>query len=42
MRIIDNMPNMNQQKFLLEFDLRIKTPVRNNPDMLYKNYWKYK
>lgn len=39
MNLIDQMPNMNQQKFILEFNLEIKQPVLNNPDMLRKNYW---
>ena len=40
MNAIDAIPNMNQSKFLYEFNLRIVQPVRNNPDMLYNNYWK--
>lgn len=39
MRIIDNMPNMNQQQFIIQFELRIKQPVIQNPDMLYRKYW---
>jgi hypothetical protein len=39
MRIIDNIPNMNQQRFIMEFNNRVKIPIRNNPEMLYKKYW---
>ena len=39
MRIIDNIPNMNQQRFIMEFNYRVKIPIRNNPEMLYKKYW---
>ncbi|MBQ8714680.1 MAG: AHH domain-containing protein [Prevotella sp.] len=34
MRIIDNMLNMNQQQFINQFEIRVKQPIRNNPDML--------
>ena len=40
MRTIDAMPNMNQQQFIQLFDLNVRQPVINNPNMLYKNYWK--
>ena len=40
MQIIDRMPNMNQTKFIDHFEQRVKVPVRNNPEMLYKNFWK--
>jgi hypothetical protein len=40
MRIIDAMPNMNQQQFINLFNLNVRQPVVNNPNMLYKNYWK--
>ena len=39
MRMIDNMLNMNQQEFIHQFDIRVKQPVRNNPEILYKKYW---
>jgi hypothetical protein len=39
---IDNTPQMNQREFLIQFDIRVKQPIRNNPEMLYKNYWKNK
>lgn len=39
MRIINAMPNMNQQNFIIQFDLMVKQPVIKNPDMLYKAYW---
>jgi len=39
MRIIDNMPNMNQQEFIRQFNIKVKQHIRNNPEMLYKNYW---
>lgn len=39
---IDKSSQMNKQKFLIQFDIRVKQPIRNNPEMLYKNYWKNK
>lgn len=30
---------MNQQNFIYQFEIKVKIPVRNNPDMLYKKYW---
>ena len=41
MNAIDAMPNMNQSKFLYEFDIRVIQPVKSNPDMLYKSYWNH-
>jgi len=40
MREIDMTPGMNQEYFIQQFEIRVKQPVRNNPDMLNKNYWK--
>jgi hypothetical protein len=31
---------MNQMKFIDHFEQKVKVPIRNNPDMLYKNYWR--
>ena len=42
LRQIDKSSQMNKQKFLIQFDIRVKQPIRNNPEMLYKNYWKNK
>ncbi len=39
MRLIDKMPGMNQQRFLEEFDIRIKQPIIDNPEMLRKAWW---
>jgi hypothetical protein len=39
MGLIDEMPGMNQQRFLQEFDFRIKQNVINNPEMLRKSWW---
>lgn len=36
---IDAMPGMNKQQFIKQFDIRIKQPVRKNPNILYKKYW---
>lgn len=35
------MPDMNQQRFINQFEQRVKVPIRNNPDMLYKKFWLY-
>jgi RHS repeat-associated protein len=40
MRTISNTPGMNQQQFIKAFDLKIRQPVINNPNMLRKFYWK--
>lgn len=39
-RMIDQIPNMNQERFLIEFNMRIKSPVLKNPEILRKSYWK--
>lgn len=39
MKTIDMMPDMNQIKFINQFEQRVKVPIRNNPDMLYKKFW---
>jgi len=39
MRLIDAMPDMNQQKFIIEFEIRVKQPVINNPYILNKTFW---
>lgn len=31
----------NRSLFLDHFDFYIKQPIRDNPSMLYKIYWKY-
>ena len=40
MKLIDRMPDMNQMKFIDHFEQKVKVPIRNNPDMLYKKYWR--
>ena len=42
MKKIDMMPQMNRGRFIIQFEQRVKTPIRSNPDMLYKNYWQQK
>lgn len=39
MKTIDAIPNMNQQNFINQFNIRIIQPIKNNPDILYKKYW---
>jgi len=39
MEIIDMMPDMNQRRFINQFEKRVKVPIRNNPDMLNKKFW---
>lgn len=39
MKDIDVIPNMSQQEFIRQFNIRIIQPVRANPDMLYSDYW---
>ena len=39
MKIIDVMPNMNQGRFINQFEQRVKVPLQNNPEMLYKKFW---
>lgn len=36
---IDKLSNGNKQLFLNYFDIYIKQPIRDNPSMLYGNYW---
>lgn len=40
MRRIDNMANGNKDIFLDLYESEIKSIIRDNPDMLYSNYWK--
>lgn len=35
-----DMAGNNVELFLYYFEKNVKEKVRNNPDMLYKNYWK--
>ena len=39
MQEISKIANGNQNLFLNLFELMVKQPIRNNPDMLYKKYW---
>ena len=36
------MAGNNVELFFYYFEKNVKEKVRNNPDMLYKNYWKNK
>ena len=40
MRSADHMANGSTSKFLYYFETYIKDPVRDNPNMLRKNFWK--
>ena len=40
MRNIDNIANGNRDIFLELYESEIKSIIRDNPDMLYSNYWK--
>ncbi|MDO4304978.1 MAG: AHH domain-containing protein, partial [Bacillota bacterium] len=40
MRNIDNIANGNKDIFLDLYESEIKSIIRDNPDMLYSNYWK--
>ncbi len=40
MQRIDEMPNMTQSRFIDLFQQRVVKPVRENPEMLRKSYWK--
>ena len=40
MRSADHMANGSTSKFLYYFEKYVKDPVRNNPNMLRKNFWK--
>ena len=42
MKQIDAMPNMNQQNFIKQFNIKVIQPVKNNPEMLYKSFWQKK
>jgi hypothetical protein len=37
---IDAIPGMNQNDFIKLFRERIIQPIKINPDMLYKKYWR--
>ena len=37
---IDNIANGNKDIFLDLYESEMKNVIRNNPDMLYSNYWK--
>lgn len=39
-REINKMSNMNQTEFIRLFQEKVIIPVSNNPEMLYKRYWK--
>ena len=36
---LDNIANGNKEVFLDLFEENVKSVIRENPDMLYKNYW---
>jgi len=40
MKNIDNIANGNKAIFLDLYESEMKNVIRNNPDMLYSNYWK--
>lgn len=40
MQEIDNIANGNKDVFLGLYEKNIKDVIRNNPDMLYSDYWK--
>lgn len=40
MRNIDNIANGNKDIFLELYESEIKSVIRENPDMLYSDYWK--
>lgn len=39
MKNIDNIANGNRDIFLDLYESQIKSIIRENPDMLYSNYW---
>lgn len=39
LKTIDKLANGNRQMFINNFEIYIKQHVRNNPEMLYKNFW---
>lgn len=40
MRNIDNIANGNKDIFLELYESEIRSVIRENPDMLYSDYWK--
>ena len=40
MKNIDNIANGNRDIFLDLYESQIKSIIRENPEMLYSNYWK--
>ena len=40
LNFIDGVANGNQEIFLDLYEKEVKSIIRNNPDMLYSNYWK--
>lgn len=40
LKMIDKMSNGNVDLFLKNFEIYIKEPVRNNPPMLYSDFWR--
>lgn len=42
MRKIENIPNIDQEAFKIQFEIRIINKVMDNPEILYKQYWKLK
>ena len=40
MKNIDNIANGDKEIFLELYESEIKSVIRDNPDMLYSNYWK--
>jgi len=40
MREIEMTPGMNRERFIQEFNKKIKKPVINMPEMLYKRFWR--
>jgi hypothetical protein len=40
LKMIDKMSNGNVDLFMKNFEIYIKEPVRNNPPMLYSDFWR--
>ena len=40
LNFIDGVANGNQEIFLDLYEKEVRSIIRNNPDMLYSNYWK--
>ena len=40
MNKIDSVAKGDTKKFLKLYEKRVIKPVRSNPDMLYKDYWR--